>query len=54
MTRSGRSARLSSHVPEPFVDMHPADALGFGLGAGGLVRVETRWGSLGGALAFER
>ena len=46
MTRSGLSPRLSSHLPEPFVDMHPADALGFGLGAGGLVRVETRWGHL--------
>jgi assimilatory nitrate reductase catalytic subunit len=46
MTRSGRSPRLSAHLPEPFVDMHPADALGFGLGAGGLVRVETRWGHL--------
>lgn len=46
MTRSGRSPRLSSHLPEPFVDMHPADASCFGLGAGGLVRVETRWGHL--------
>jgi len=46
MTRSGRSPRLSSHLPEPFVDMHPADALCFGLGNGGLVRVETRWGHL--------
>jgi assimilatory nitrate reductase catalytic subunit len=46
MTRTGRSARLSSHLPEPFVDMHPADALCFGLGTGALVRVETRWGRL--------
>jgi assimilatory nitrate reductase catalytic subunit len=46
MTRSGRSPRLSSHLPEPFVDMHPADALAFGVGSGGLVRVTTRWGSL--------
>ncbi len=46
MTRSGRSPRLSSHLPEPFVDMHPSDALCFGLGEGGLVRVETRWGHL--------
>jgi hypothetical protein len=22
MTRTGRAARLSSHLPEPFVDMH--------------------------------
>jgi assimilatory nitrate reductase catalytic subunit len=46
MTRSGRAPRLSSHLPEPFVDMHPADALCFGLGEGGLVRVETRWGDM--------
>ena len=46
MTRSGRSARLAMHVPEPFVDLHSADALAFGLGAGSLVRVVTRWGSL--------
>lgn len=30
MTRSGRSARLASHLPEPFVDMHAGDALLFG------------------------
>jgi assimilatory nitrate reductase catalytic subunit len=46
MTRSGRSASLSSHRPEPFVDMHPADALRFGLRRGTLVRVATRWGRL--------
>ncbi|HTV79235.1 MAG TPA: molybdopterin-dependent oxidoreductase [Steroidobacteraceae bacterium] len=46
MTRSGRAPRLASHLPEPFVDMHPADALSFGLGSGSLVRVATRWGRL--------
>ena len=46
MTRSGRSPRLASHLPEPFVDMHEADALCFGLGAGALVRVVTHWGRL--------
>ncbi len=46
MTRSGRSPRLSAHLPEPFVDMHPADALCFGLREGTLVRVATRWGRL--------
>ncbi len=46
MTRSGRSPRLASHLPEPFVDMHPADVLSFGVGSGGLVRVTTRWGRL--------
>ena len=46
MTRTGRSPRLTSHLPEPFVDLHPADALRFGLGQGALARVETRWGRL--------
>ncbi len=46
MGRSGRSARLAAHLPEPFVDLHPADALQFGLRAGSLVRVVTHWGRL--------
>jgi assimilatory nitrate reductase catalytic subunit len=46
MTRSGRSARLASHLAEPFVDMHAADALLFGARDGTLVRVVTRWGRL--------
>jgi assimilatory nitrate reductase catalytic subunit len=46
MTRTGRAPRLGSHFPEPFVDMHPADALSFGLGDGALVRIATRWGRM--------
>jgi len=46
MTRTGRSPRLSAHLPEPFVDMHPADALRFGVREGSLVRIATRWGSM--------
>jgi assimilatory nitrate reductase catalytic subunit len=46
MTRSGRSARLASHLAEPFVDMHAADALLFGARDGALVRVVTRWGRM--------
>ncbi len=46
MARSGRAPQLASHLPEPFVDMHPADALCFGLRSGTLVRVATRWGRL--------
>jgi assimilatory nitrate reductase catalytic subunit len=46
MTRSGRSARLASHLPEPFVDMHASDALLFGARDGALVRVVTRWGHM--------
>ena len=50
MTRTGRSPRLGAHLPEPFVDMHAADALIFGLRDGCLVRVITRWGRMVGRL----
>ncbi len=44
MTRTGRSARLGSHRPVPFVEIHPADAARFGLAAGDLARVSTSTG----------
>ena len=50
MTRTGRSARLGAHLPEPYVDMHAADALSFGVRDGSLVRVITRWGRMVGRL----
>jgi assimilatory nitrate reductase catalytic subunit len=46
MTRTGISPRLSAHIPEPFADMHPQDALSVGAQPGKLARVATRWGSL--------
>jgi assimilatory nitrate reductase catalytic subunit len=45
MTRTGRSIRLAEHVPEPFIDLHPQDALLCGVKAGELARVSSRWGS---------
>ncbi len=45
MTRTGRSARLSGHRPEPQVDVHPHDALLWGVQDGRLAQVSTRWGS---------
>jgi assimilatory nitrate reductase catalytic subunit len=41
MTRTGRSARLSGHHPEPFVQLHPLDAARFGLTLGDLVEVSS-------------
>ena len=35
MTRTGLSPRLSVHVAEPFVEIHPADAARLGLVQGG-------------------
>jgi assimilatory nitrate reductase catalytic subunit len=45
MTRTGRSVRLAGHVPEPFVDLHPQDALLCGVKEGELARVTSSWGS---------
>ncbi|MDB5746657.1 MAG: nitrate reductase, partial [Massilia sp.] len=46
MTRTGKSPRLSSHAPEPFVDLHPNDALLCGVREGELARVTSRWGAM--------
>jgi assimilatory nitrate reductase catalytic subunit len=45
MTRTGKSPRLASHSPEPFVEIHPDDAGILRLVDGGLARVMTEWGS---------
>ncbi|MGJ7914977.1 molybdopterin-dependent oxidoreductase [Massilia sp. LXY-6] len=45
MTRTGRSVKLAEHVPEPFVDLHPQDALLCGVKDGELARVSSRWGA---------
>jgi len=45
MTRSGLSARLGAHMPEPFVEVHPADAKAMNLSDGGFAKVATRWGA---------
>jgi assimilatory nitrate reductase catalytic subunit len=44
MTRSGRSPRLATHLPEPFVEVHPADACAAGLMDGGFARIATAHG----------
>jgi assimilatory nitrate reductase catalytic subunit len=46
MTRTGRSVKLAGHVPEPFVDLHPQDALLCGVKAGELARVTSAWGAV--------
>jgi assimilatory nitrate reductase catalytic subunit len=44
MTRTGASPRLSQHLPEPFVEVHPDDAARFGVIDGGFARVTTDYG----------
>ncbi|NKF23448.1 molybdopterin-dependent oxidoreductase [Solimonas sp. C16B3] len=46
MTRTGTAPTLGAHLPEPFVDVHPGDALTQGVRDGALARVSTEWGSL--------
>jgi assimilatory nitrate reductase catalytic subunit len=46
MTRTGKSARLSGHYAEPFVELHPLDAARFGLTFGDLVEVATATGRI--------
>jgi len=45
MTRSGQSPRLANHSPEPFVEIHPADAANAGLIDGAFVRVSSSYGA---------
>ena len=45
MTRTGMSPRLGAHSPEPFVEIHPADAKAARLDDGGFAKVTTRYGS---------
>ncbi len=46
MTRTALSAKLSAHIAEPYIDLHPNDALLCGVREDELARISTRWGSL--------
>ncbi len=46
MTRTGKSARLSGHIYEPFVSLHPNDATRLNIQDGSLVKVSSRWGEI--------
>lgn len=45
MTRTGKTARLSAHYAEPFVEINPADASRFNIRGATLVRVSNGLGS---------
>ena len=45
MTRTGLSPRLSAHLAEPFLEIHPTDATRLGLGPATLARVSSPHGS---------
>ena len=44
MTRTGLSPRLGQHLPEPYVEIHPADAAQADLADGGYARLATDLG----------
>ena len=46
MTRTGKSSRLSSHLPEPFAHIHPDDAKDYAIADGSLVAIESQWGKV--------
>ena len=45
MTRSGLSPRLAKHLSEPFVEVHPDDAIAVGLSHDGFARLHSRYGA---------
>ncbi|MDX2289189.1 MAG: molybdopterin-dependent oxidoreductase [Hyphomicrobiaceae bacterium] len=44
MTRTGKSARLMSHIAEPFIELHPDDATRLGLSSADIAEVESAHG----------
>lgn len=46
MTRTARATRLNNHLAEPFVQVHPADAVSHGLSDHALAWVTSRWGRM--------
>ncbi len=44
MTRTAKSARLSQHMAEPYLEVHPDDASRLGLRPAGIAEVESRSG----------
>jgi len=46
LTRTGRSARLSAHISEPFVEIHPQDAVQQSLVDKSLARIVSQWGEV--------
>jgi len=46
MTRTGKSARLSAHIAEPFAEIHPADASAAQITDAGLVEIESPHGKV--------
>lgn len=46
MTRTGRAARLSSHIGEPFIEIHPSDAARIGLKTADIASIKSKQGDM--------
>ena len=46
MTRTARAPRLNSHISEPYVEVHPDDALAYAVVPNALARVQTQYGEM--------
>ncbi|MEM9277444.1 MAG: molybdopterin-dependent oxidoreductase [Pseudomonadota bacterium] len=46
MTRTGMSQRLSSHLAEPFCEVHPGDANNLGIKSASLINMENQYGEI--------
>lgn len=46
MTRTGKSAKLSTHISEACVQLHPEDARSFNIQDHHLVKVKSQWGEI--------
>ncbi|MEF0941796.1 nitrate reductase [Rhizobium sp. BR 362] len=46
MTRTGKSARLSAHIAEPFAEIHPRDAMEIGVSDASLIEIESPQGKV--------
>ncbi|CDI10792.1 MULTISPECIES: nitrate reductase [Agrobacterium] len=46
MTRTGKSARLTAHIAEPFAELHPRDAQALGIESADLVELESPHGKV--------
>ncbi len=46
MTRTAKTARLMSHLAEPFVEIHPADAAAQGIGDASIVEIASARGKM--------
>jgi assimilatory nitrate reductase catalytic subunit len=48
MTRTALAPRLNQHISEPYVELHPKDALHLGIKEHDLISLESAWGTMTG------